>query len=46
MEHIYRKNLLARSLNKMRKVNPFEFGFYPRSWILPNDYHVVQEEFR
>jgi len=38
MYNIYRKNYLGSNLEKMRKAFPDEYSFYPKTWLLPNDY--------
>lgn len=35
MNNIARKNRLAQNLEKMRRVFPKEYSFYPRTWVLP-----------
>lgn len=40
MVQIYRKNLLARSMNKMQKICD-EYNFVPKTWLLPFDYPVI-----
>jgi len=37
MYSITRKSNLAWSLNKMRKLFPKDYNFYPRTWVLPGD---------
>jgi len=37
MYKIARKNYLARNLRKLQKLFPDEYGFFPRTWILPFD---------
>lgn len=37
MVNIYRKDLLARSIENMRQKAPHEYQFTPRSWIIPQD---------
>lgn len=34
---IARKNCMANNLNKLRKIYPKEYNFYPKSWTLPSD---------
>ena len=38
MHGICKKNYLAWNLNKMLKIYPNEYNFYPRTWVLPGDY--------
>lgn len=37
MTNVARKARLAQNLEKMRKEFPKEYGFYPRTWVLPAD---------
>jgi len=37
MSEIARKSHLARNLNRMAKVVPKEYKFYPKTWVLPAD---------
>ncbi len=38
-----RKNLLARNIQKMKKVHPNEFNFIPKTWLLPNQYEELRQ---
>ncbi|OMJ90247.1 hypothetical protein SteCoe_7451 [Stentor coeruleus] len=38
MHGICKKNYLAWNLNKMMKLFPNEYNFYPKTWVLPGDY--------
>lgn len=38
MFNIYRKNYLTSNLERMRKAFPDDFEFYPKTYILPNDF--------
>lgn len=38
MYNIYRKNHLASHLEKMRRMYPEEYSFYPKTLQLPSDY--------
>ncbi|KAK1121654.1 tubulin polyglutamylase ttll6-like [Acipenser oxyrinchus oxyrinchus] len=38
MSEICRKDLLARNMNRMRKLFPKEYNIFPRTWCLPADY--------
>lgn len=29
--------MLAKNLNKMQKVHPTDYNFYPKTWLLPKD---------
>jgi tubulin polyglutamylase TTLL6/13 len=37
MHKICRKSELARSLNRMKRLAPLEYNFYPKTWVLPTD---------
>jgi tubulin polyglutamylase TTLL6/13 len=37
MYAISRKNYLAYNLNKLRKLFPEDYNFFPRTWVLPSD---------
>ena len=37
MSEISRKDNLARNLNRLYKLFPKEFSFFPRTWVLPAD---------
>ena len=41
MFQIHKKNNLAKNLNKMRKMFPSDYSFYPKTFLLPID----QKEF-
>ena len=34
---IARKTFLAKNLNKMRKLFPEDYDFFPKTWIIPNE---------
>ncbi|CAH2049394.1 unnamed protein product, partial [Iphiclides podalirius] len=38
MLEICRKDLLARNLNRMQKIYPKEYNFFPKTWCLPADF--------
>ena len=38
MFEISRKNFLAKNLNKFREAFPEDYDFYPKTWILPQDF--------
>ena len=44
MHGICKKNYLAWNLNKMNKLFPNEYNFYPRTWVLPGDYHDFKQQ--
>lgn len=37
MPNIARKNRMGQNLNKMQKIFPKEYAFYPRTWVLPSE---------
>lgn len=39
VEEICRKNLLIKHLNIMKKRFPYYYNYFPKSWILPQDYN-------
>ncbi|PNF33882.1 hypothetical protein B7P43_G06735 [Cryptotermes secundus] len=41
MSEICRKDLLARNLNRMFKMFPNEYNFFPKTWCLPADYREL-----
>ena len=36
MNGVTKKNNLANSLKKMKNQYPIDFGFYPKTWIIPH----------
>lgn len=40
MLEICRKDLLARNLNRMLRIFPKDYGFFPKTWCLPAEYVV------
>ena len=46
MFNIYRKNYLAKNLEKMRKHFPDQYSFYPKTWLLPTDHAEVLAHLR
>ncbi|XP_053367425.1 tubulin polyglutamylase ttll6 isoform X1 [Clarias gariepinus] len=42
MNEICRKDLLAKNLNRMLKLFPKDYKFFPRTWCLPADYSDFQ----
>ena len=46
MNNIYRKNNLGRNLNKMKKVLPEWFNFFPQTWLLPLEKNDLMNQFR
>eukprot|EP01083_Nonionella_stella_P229542 812358_1 len=45
IEQITRKKNLARHLNYMKECFPEEYRFTPKTWILPEEYQKLSEEF-
>ncbi|XP_027623134.1 tubulin polyglutamylase TTLL6 isoform X1 [Tupaia chinensis] len=42
MSEICRKDLLARNMNRMSKMFPKDFHFFPKTWCLPADWGDLQ----
>lgn len=38
MSEICRKDFLTRNMNRMAKLYPKDYAFFPKSWCLPADY--------
>jgi tubulin polyglutamylase TTLL6/13 len=38
MYALARKNYLAKNLNRLRKVFPKDFAFFPKTWLIPAEY--------
>ena len=45
MPNIARKQRMGQNLNKMQRVFPKEYGFYPRTWILPAEMADFRQQF-
>eukprot|EP01038_Epipyxis_sp_PR26KG_P005590 gene5590-7718_t len=45
MPNIARKNRMGQNLNKMLKLYPREYAFYPRTWILPTELADFRNQF-
>jgi tubulin polyglutamylase TTLL6/13 len=45
MPNIARKNRMGQNLNKIAKVFPKEYGFYPRTWSLPAELSDFRSQF-
>lgn len=43
MHRLTKKKYLALNLNRMRALEPEEFSFYPRSWVLPQELPELKE---
>lgn len=35
IQQLTKKNFLARNLMRMQKQFPFEYDFFPKTWVLP-----------
>ena len=46
MHRLTKKKFLALNLNRMRQLEPDEYAFYPRSWVLPQEIEQVKEHYR
>ena len=42
MESISRKNNLGKNLMNMRKVFSYDYKFFPKTWMLPQDYNELR----
>lgn len=45
MPNIARKNRMGQNLNKMLKLFPKEYSFYPKTWILPGEMVDFRQQF-
>ncbi|CAG9327848.1 unnamed protein product [Blepharisma stoltei] len=45
MHAIHKKNYLAWNLNRMQKLLPDDYSFYPKTWVLPGDYPDFKSQF-
>lgn len=45
MSNVARKGRLAQNLDRMRRSFPHEYGFYPRTWVLPAEWGGFKAEF-
>lgn len=45
MPNIARKNRMGQNLNKMQKLFPKEYSFYPRTWMLPSEMSDFRNQF-
>lgn len=46
MSEIARKDTLGRNLNRMQKLFPEEFGYFPKTYLLPSDYGELRATFQ
>jgi hypothetical protein len=44
MHALTRKNHLGRNLNSLRAHFPEEFDFFPHTWLLPQDYKALKND--
>ena len=44
--NLAKKNFLGRHLTKLARHLPSHFSFFPRTWMLPNDFREFQEHLR
>jgi tubulin polyglutamylase TTLL6/13 len=45
MPNIARKGKMGQNLNKMLKVYPKDYGYYPRTWVLPQELTDFRQQF-
>lgn len=45
MLNLCRKNFMAINLNRLKEYFPEEYNFYPKTWILPNDWNNFSKLF-
>eukprot|EP01041_Mallomonas_annulata_P005862 gene5862-11838_t len=45
MPNIARKNRMGQNLNRMQKLFPKEYSFYPRTWVLPGELNDFRAQF-
>lgn len=45
MPNIARKNRMGQNLNRMQKLFPKEYSFYPRTWVLPSEMNDFRTQF-
>ncbi|CAK64163.1 unnamed protein product (macronuclear) [Paramecium tetraurelia] len=45
MFSLSRKNHLGKNLMKMKKQFPYEYKFFPKTWLLPTDYGEFRNQF-
>ena len=45
MTNIARKSRMAQNLERMRRLFPSEFQFYPKTWVLPSDFADFRAHF-
>lgn len=42
MHELARKNFLAKNLNKMQKLYPKDYDFYPKTWLYPTEFSSLK----
>jgi hypothetical protein len=45
MPNLARKNRMGQNLNRMLKLFPKEYAFYPRTWVLPGEISDFRQQF-
>ena len=45
MMAVARKNFLAKNLQKMKKIFPKDYNFFPPTWLLPGDWVDFKAQF-
>jgi len=45
MPNIARKNRMGQNLNRMLKLFPKEYAFYPKTWVLPGEISDFRQQF-
>eukprot|EP01039_Chlorochromonas_danica_P005990 gene5990-6597_t len=45
MPNIARKNRMGQNLNRMQRLFPKEYSFYPRTWVLPSELNEFRNQF-
>lgn len=45
MPNVARKNRMGQNLNRMQKLFPKEYSFYPRTWVLPTEMNDFRTQF-
>lgn len=45
MPNIARKNRMGQNLNRLLKLFPREYSFYPRTWVLPSELNDFRSQF-
>lgn len=45
MPNLARKNRMGQNLNRMLKLFPKEYAFYPRTWVLPGEINDFRQQF-